>query len=229
MRMLMGKAAIVVLLASCSTGRPTETAAGASPDGKGPAETRTETQAPDDRAPAPISDPTPGWNELPLLGSRLSVAVPQAWVRLRLSDSDRDREAIFQIPDPADEGTPDSTNIKVSVPQWKDVASGGDAVVARLASEPGGAIMSDKTSAKGRRVVLSRAQQGTTPYLVVDIMSAARDVIVWARAAWPLLEKGSPEWSDTVLKDFKGMAKSITVDGVAAFPESDPTATADSD
>jgi len=101
--------------------------------------------------------------------------------------------------------------------------------VARRVSEPGGVIVSDKTSAKGRRVVLSRGQQGTTPYVVVDIMGAAGDVFVWAGAAWPLLEKGSADWSDTVLKDFKAVATSITVDGASVFPGADPTATSEGD
>jgi hypothetical protein len=168
-------------------------------------------------------------NAISVVGERLSVLMPQGWVRVPVNGPDADRVVIFQIPNPADEGTPDSANALVTVAKWSDVKSGGDILAAAINKGPGGMIVSDLTSDDGRRVILARRQQDKTPYLEGDLIRPVNGLMVLCTMSYPLLAKSTEDWNAAMLRDFKVMASSVRVDGVQVFPGPDPTATGKGD
>jgi hypothetical protein len=168
-------------------------------------------------------------SDVSIRGQRIKLVRPKSWVRITVEGADPDEVALFQIPNPADEGTSDSANALVTVGRWPNVKIGGDARLADIMSRPGSVIVSDLTGDDGRRVILARMQLGRTPYLEISLLRSMGNLSVWCSTTYPLLEKTTAEWNDAILRDFKAFASSVSADGATVFPGSDPTATGQKD
>ncbi len=163
-----------------------------------------------------------------LRDGRVRASVPESWVQL--FDRSGGKVALFQIKNPADEGTPDAANVALVVtPKWPSVQAAAEWNLNSITSTPGGVIVSDEQGPKQKRVILARGQIEATPYVIMVVIGMEGDLVVVGHTAYPLLEGTTSEWYDALIGGYKAMLSSIRVDGVAVFPGKDPTSTADRD
>jgi len=157
-----------------------------------------------------------------LMKGRLHFSAPVGWIELPRQTRETSDIVAFQIPNPADEGTSDSANVAVTA-NWslaeRSIERFSEGPLRSLREMPGTIVVNDVTSADGSRTVLSRGQQGSTPYLVIDTFGFGGGTHVWCRAAYPLLEGTSEKWNASVVRDYNTLVASITVDGKAVFPK----------
>jgi hypothetical protein len=86
----------------------------------------------------------------------------------------------FQIPDPSDAGTPDSTNLVISLYQ----PSGAEAELTHMRSSYAGAVAKKHGA---WNVYTRQINQGSTSYTIIDAEEPCADVICGVRVAWPHL------------------------------------------
>jgi hypothetical protein len=142
-----------------------------------------------------------------LLGDRVGLIVGSDWVNIRQLE----RVVAFQVPNPADEGTPHSANVAVVVhPEVTGSfenrvreASAGVSVIVRL----------PETASDRDALLLSRGQQGSTPYIVVDRVARRAGLDVHVRAAWPILEATTQDWHLRFFSEVNRLMSELTVDG----------------
>jgi hypothetical protein len=155
-----------------------------------------------------------------LMKGRLHLTVPSGWVDLQRQARETSDIIAFQIPNPADAGTTDSANVSVAA-NWslgeRNIERFSEGPLASLRQKPGTVVVNDVNSTDGSRTVLSRSQQGSTPYLVIDTFGFGGGAHVWCRAAYPLLEGTAEQWNSDVVRDFNALVASINVDGKAVF------------
>lgn len=158
-----------------------------------------------------------------LRDGRVRATIPRSWVQL--VDGSEGKVAVFQIRNPADEGTPDAANVGLLVPpMWGSVqAAARDSL--RLLEARGGVVVSDQQGPNRKRVILARGQLERTPYVVMVVIGEAGDLVVAGHASYPLLERTTSDWHDAMLRDYKALLSSVRVDGVPVFPGEDPTST----
>ena len=125
----------------------------------------------------------------------------------------------YQIPNPADVGTPDAANVSVST-----LFQGGLTLeafsahwIASVTGQPGGALLDrvDGQDPAADRFVLLTARQGDTPYVVADRYAKRGSFFVHVRAAWPTLRATTAEWEASLVKDVNALVSSIRIDGKA--------------
>ena len=92
----------------------------------------------------------------------------------------------FQIPDSADEGTNDSTNLAVSLYDQNSV-KGQEAM--KLVGRRYGSAEPTVTRVGEWKVFEQRAFQGKTEYTILDALRPIADVTASVRLAWPHLAK----------------------------------------
>ena len=155
---------------------------------------------------------------LRFFGGRASLVSPAGWVLLTVDGIESTATVVFQIKNPADEGTPDSANVKVDMLEsFGGVAVAGNEIVARLKKEPGTAVASDTTDDGGVRVILTRAQGESAPYVIIDVLVGRANLGVWCRAAYPLLDTTTREWHEAMLREFKKLVGSVHLDNEVVF------------
>lgn len=158
-----------------------------------------------------------------LRDGRVRATIPEGWVQL--IDRSEGKVAIFQIMNPADEGTPDAANVGLLVPPtWRSVQAAAKDNL-RLLAARGGVVVSDLQGPDQKRVILARGQLERTPYVVMVVIGTTGDLVVVGHASYPLLEGTTSEWHDAMLRDYKALLSSVRVDGVPVFPGEDPTST----
>jgi hypothetical protein len=119
----------------------------------------------------------------------------------------------FYIPDPAEEGTPDSTNLAISlftpgVPQAeKAIAAIG---------KPRGAAPVTTDSRNGWTIYRQDAYQGETLYTILDAKAAKGDVICGVRLAWPHLKGHDSDYDAKMQSLFDALLSSVS-GGVGAY------------
>ena len=114
--------------------------------------------------------------------------------------------AVFQIPNPADEGTPDSTNLFV---RFYDLGS----PAARESFEKVGAPIEGAApkveSIDGWKVYRQVGKQGTTEYSIIDAKRELRGLSASVRLAWPHLATNPPDYAAQMDWLFAAMLRSI--------------------
>lgn len=114
--------------------------------------------------------------------------------------------AIFQIPNAADEGTPDSTNLFV---RFYDLG----APAARESFEKVGAPVGDAApkveSVDGWTVYRQVGKQGATEYSIIDAKRDLKGLSVSVRLAWPHLVKNPADYAAQMDRIFAAMLRSI--------------------
>src|SRR4029079_4707226 len=98
-----------------------------------------------------------------LAKDRVVFAVDSSWVKVGGRD---DRTVVFQVPNPADEGTPDSANVAVSV--VTNASRPFEASVERVSAS--GVVVTRLPRLQNAHDVflLSSGRQGATAYILVD-------------------------------------------------------------
>jgi hypothetical protein len=112
----------------------------------------------------------------------------------------------YQIPDPADEGTPHSTNVSVSLYDL-DTSKGREAFKT-IGKKYG--VGEPKASRVGEWKVLEQSpNQGGTRYVILDAYKAVADVTVAVRLAWPQLATHSRDYDRKLRKIFERLLSSF--------------------
>jgi len=122
---------------------------------------------------------------------RIRFSVPGDWPVIA-SKSDRNRTIFaFQVPNPADENTPDSTNLTIQSFYLRDPDSKSTFEKKSLKQDP---------SAQERKLAESwdcssfQGKQGSTTYEIWDCHRVVTDVGVYVRVAWPGLPKNPADY-----------------------------------
>jgi len=144
-----------------------------------------------------------------LLGDRISFAVNATWVKL---NGQTDRVVAFQVPNPAEQGTPESTNVAVMAnshptdsleDRIQSLTSSTGTLITRLPTRP----------SKRDVLLLYRGQQGQTPYIIADRLARRGKIEVSIRAAWPILESSTDEWQSELLAQINQLMSDVSIDG----------------
>ena len=137
---------------------------------------------------------------------RVQFTVPGDW-KVMSSRSDKDLTVfVFQLPNPADEGTPDSTNLAVVSSYLRDDAS-RDAFEKKASERD--------PRAREQHLVESwscstfTAKQGATNYDVWDCYRVVAKCGVHVRFAWPSLPKNAPNYGKQMEMTLVVVLKSI--------------------
>jgi hypothetical protein len=133
---------------------------------------------------------------------RVQFSVPGDWPVIASKSTPEKTIFAFQIPNGADEGTPDSSNLSIVSSYLKD-AKDKDAFE-KKASGPDPRAQ-EKNFADGWRCSTFQAMQKSTQYVDWDCYRVVADCGVFIRIAWPHLPKNPPDYDkqmEKVLSDF---------------------------
>jgi hypothetical protein len=120
----------------------------------------------------------------------VGFSVPKDWRVLSLQSKPPVAAAAFLAPNSADEGTPDSTNIAISLIQSE--ADQGKSALNRVGKSYEGDV--ETSSRSGWECYAQSAHQKKTIYTILDAKKSVADVTVSVRVAWPHLPKNSPSY-----------------------------------
>lgn len=112
----------------------------------------------------------------------------------------------FQIPNAADDGTPDSTNVAVSVFQLDSETgrTGLAAVPTRV-----GAAEPKRERFEGWEVFRQEGRQGPTAYSIVDAKRTLAQAGVAVRVAWPHLSRNPPDYDARMEATLRALLRSV--------------------
>lgn len=134
----------------------------------------------------------------------ITVTVPADWAVLVMQPKLPNAMTAFQIPNPADRGTPDSTNVAVAgfAPGSKE----GQATLARLKTQfP---KKNPKTrSSGGWGIEEYSGRQGATDYTIYDATRKLPDRVLFVRLAWPHLPKNPSDYEVQMRRAFEQLLK----------------------
>ena len=123
-------------------------------------------------------------------------SVPSDWRVLTVQTKGATKAAAYQIANPADEGTPDSTNVLVTLYDLSDERGRAATAVIGKAYGSGGV----EKSSDGEWTLYSQtASQNGTAYILIDATRSVADVMVGIRCAWPHLPR-NPEGYDSHIR-----------------------------
>lgn len=121
--------------------------------------------------------------------------------------------AAFQIPDEADNGTPDSTNLAITLAQADDER--GKAALAHYDAEHQAAAASAHTF-QGWTTYTYESSQGATMYTIIDARSVKADVTCEIRLAWPHLQGHTTDYNGHMEALLRAVLTSVD-GGVGAY------------
>jgi len=133
---------------------------------------------------------------------RLRFSVPGDWPVIANKSTPEKTIFGFQIPNPADDGTPDSSNLAITSTYLKDHVS-RDAFEKKDPSTNHEAR--EKKLVEGWRCASFSSHQKSTEYVIWDCERIVADCGVAVRMAWPHLPKNPADYDkqmETVLSDF---------------------------
>jgi hypothetical protein len=127
--------------------------------------------------------------------ARVQFSVPPDWLVISSKSDAVSTVFAFQIPNPAEEGTPDSTNLVIVASDLKQ--PGAKTAFEKKASNP------DQRAQKRKLVDhwlcnSFSATQGSTDYEIWDCFRTVTDCGVYVQAAWPHLPKNPQEYDKTM-------------------------------
>jgi hypothetical protein len=133
---------------------------------------------------------------------RVQFSVPGDWPVIASRSTAEKTIFAFQIPNAADERTPDSSNLSIVSSYLKD-AKDKDAFEKKASSPDPRA--QEKNFVDGWRCSTFQAMQKSTQYVDWDCYRVVADCGVSVRIAWPHLPKNPPDYDEQmerVLSDF---------------------------
>jgi len=148
-----------------------------------------------------------------LLDTNINFKLPAHW-HLRRQFTNRAAVVLqLLIPDRDTDGTPDSSNAALTVEPMQEgmtVKTFGDL---KLRSDPSFTVIADIPAGRAWRTVLSRGQQGKTPYVVLDRFGVASSYMVTVRVAFPIVPRKEWRWTGRTVADCNSLIKSLTIRG----------------
>ena len=139
----------------------------------------------------------------------VGFTVPPNWAVVSMKSSPPVAVAVFQIPNPADKGAPDSTNVAVSIFHLEaETARSARAGVGK----PFGREAPVTSQYAGWTVYAQEAPQGSTTYRLMD---AVRDLpvinaAVAVRLAWPRLAGNGAGYDADMIATFHRLLDSVS-------------------
>lgn len=133
---------------------------------------------------------------------RVQFSVPGNWLVISSKSTAEKTVFAFQIPNVAEEGTPDSTNLVIVSSYLKDAQDKN--AFEKKASSPDPPAQ-EKKLVDGWRCTSFSAMQKSTQYVVWDCYRVVANCGVYVRVAWPHLPKNPLAYDkqmETVLSDF---------------------------
>jgi hypothetical protein len=133
---------------------------------------------------------------------RVQFSVPGEWPVIASKSTPEKTIFGFQIPNRADERTPDSTNLSIVSSHFKD-AQDREVFDRKAATPEHGAV--DKSLVEGWGCRSFTAMQNKTQYVDWDCYRVVADCGVFVRMAWPHLPKNPADYDqqmEKVLSDF---------------------------
>ena len=135
----------------------------------------------------------------------VSVVVPDDWVVIGSQTKPPKTVVAFQIPNKADEGTPDSSNLSISTFEVAET----NAMQQLLARYTPSNVV---TTAHGEWTVrVYRSNQEQTEYVIRDAFRRYGTFFVMVRLAWPHLKANPSDYDDRMGKSFVDVLNSISV------------------
>lgn len=138
--------------------------------------------------------------------ARIQFSVPGDWRVISSKSGAINTLFAFQIPNPADEGTPDSTNLVVIAYNLRE--SSAKTTFERKESTPEQGAQKAKLVDHWSCTTFS-AMQETTEYKDWDCIRKIVDCGVYVRAAWPHLPKNPTEYDRTMESNLAEVLKSV--------------------
>jgi len=135
---------------------------------------------------------------------RFQFSVPADWKVVANKSTAEKTVFAFQIPNPADEGTSDSSNLSVIATELKTPKERDAFQTAPSSTDPNA---QEKAIVEGWRCsTFSAMQESThTQYVIWDCRRLVADSGVSVRLAWPHLQKNPPDYDrqmETILSNF---------------------------
>ena len=155
---------------------------------------------------------------------RVRFSVPADWPVIANKSTSEKTVFAFQIPNAADEGTPDSSNLSIIATDLKS-AQDRDAFEKQVTNA--NQNEQEKSLVEGWECSTFSAKQGSTQteYIILDCRRVISDSGIAVRIAWPHLPKNPPDYDtqmETVLSSFLthvGPYTGLPKSGVLRHPE----------
>jgi hypothetical protein len=138
----------------------------------------------------------------------VSFSVPKDWRVIAMQSKPPVASAAFLAPNSADAGTPDSTNVAISLIQ-PDTDQGKNALN-RVGKSYEGEV--EASSQSGWECYSQSAHQKKTTYTILDAKKSVADVVVSVRVAWPHLPKNSANYDSDMKAIFESLLNAIDGD-----------------
>jgi hypothetical protein len=130
----------------------------------------------------------------------VGFAAGETWSVIALQSFQPVMVTAFEVPDPADQGTKDSTNLAVMLFQ-----PGSDQAKTKLSAMEQQDAGAPVQTYKGWTIYTREAKQGETPYTIKDAWAPTADVTCGVRLAWPRLASHTNDYDarmDALMKTF---------------------------
>ena len=136
----------------------------------------------------------------------VSYTVESDWKVLSMRTQPPKTAALFQIPNPADNGTPDSTNLTLMTFERDSVEA--SATFTKLA----GKLRSDGRHEKHKQwdVFAQEAKQDSTDYSIRDAFREVPGAFVMIRIAWPHLKQNPKDFDSRMEALFHSLLDSVS-------------------
>jgi hypothetical protein len=135
----------------------------------------------------------------------VSFSVPENWRVISMRSQLPVAAAGFQMPDGDDVGTPDATNVSMSLIQAE--TDQGKRALSLVGQSYEGKVT--KSSDMGWDIYEQEAHQGETMYTIVDAKKKIADVVVATRIAWPHLTSDISKHNKVMKDVFDKLLRSI--------------------
>lgn len=143
--------------------------------------------------------------DLSVVGS-IRFTVPGAWKVITSKSGPTQTIFVFQIPDPADVGTPDSTNLALTTYNLKDPTMKN--AFLQIQSNPNPASKPTDILDGWNCSTFSGAQRQTT-YSVMDCSRSLEQVGIRVRIAWPHLTNNPSDYDDSMRSCLVNLLESV--------------------
>lgn len=138
---------------------------------------------------------------------RVAFTTADNWTVLEMQSKLPVAAAVFQLPNPADEGTPESTNLVLTL--FEHGSEKEKTVFAAPVRQLGTAPPTTE-SFDGWTIYRQDATQGTTQYSIWDAKKeGVADVSASVRLAWPHLAKNPANYGERMERTFKAFLGSV--------------------
>ena len=144
----------------------------------------------------------------------VSYAVNSSWKVLSMQTKPPQTAALYQIPNPADETTPDSTNITIMTFETNssDATSNFNKYVKNVLSPE------KHTKYKEWDFYTQEGKQGDTDYFIRDAARTVPGAYVVVRLAWPRLKQNPKNYDSDMEATFRSVLDSVE-GGIGQMPK----------